>query len=199
VYGLPQSGIFANQVIARRLAVHGYHQTKCTPGMWRHVRRPIQVTLVVDDFGVPYLGQEHAQHLIDAMETDYTVSKFWNGGRYCGITLKWYHTNKDAQLSMPGCIKDAPLLYQSAHCNKSQGNHGYTSSINAGKLPSDGSASIRGQCQIIARRRCHGDALWQDPHQFHLHDEPMAQRHDYAIFTRASTAYHWRLRRQDVK
>jgi hypothetical protein len=41
MYGLPQAGILANQLLARRLAIHGYHQTKSTPGLWRHVTRPI--------------------------------------------------------------------------------------------------------------------------------------------------------------
>jgi hypothetical protein len=67
MYGLPQVGILANQLLARRLAIHGYHQTKFTPGFWRHVTRPIQFTLEVDDFGVQYVGKEHAQHLIDAL------------------------------------------------------------------------------------------------------------------------------------
>jgi hypothetical protein len=31
--GLPQAGILANQLIARQLAIHGYHQTKFTPGL----------------------------------------------------------------------------------------------------------------------------------------------------------------------
>jgi hypothetical protein len=89
MYGLPQAGIFANQILAHRLAIHGYYQTKFTPGLWRHVNRPIQFTLVVDDFGVQYVGREHAQHLIYAPETEYTVSKDWTGALYCGITLKW--------------------------------------------------------------------------------------------------------------
>jgi hypothetical protein len=76
MYGLPQAGILANQLLARHLVIHGYHQNKFTPGIWRHVTRPIQFTLVVDDFGVKYKGKEHAQHLIDALETDYTVSKY---------------------------------------------------------------------------------------------------------------------------
>jgi hypothetical protein len=71
-YGLPQAGILANQLLAGRLAIHGYHQKKFMPGLWRHVTRPIQFTLVVDDFGVQ-LGAEHAHHLIAALETDYTV------------------------------------------------------------------------------------------------------------------------------
>jgi hypothetical protein len=67
---------------------------------------------VVDDFGVQYIGQEHAQHLIDALETDYTVSKYWTGVLYCGITLKWDYANKHVDLSMPGYIKDALQKFQ---------------------------------------------------------------------------------------
>jgi hypothetical protein len=69
MYGLPQAGIFVKQLIALRLAIHGYHETKFKPGPWRHVTRPIQFTVVVDTFGVQYVGKEHAQHLIDDLET----------------------------------------------------------------------------------------------------------------------------------
>jgi hypothetical protein len=55
--GMPQASILANQLLARHLAIHGYHQTKFTPGLWRHVTHPIQFTLVVDDFGVQYVGK----------------------------------------------------------------------------------------------------------------------------------------------
>jgi hypothetical protein len=37
MYGFPQAGIITNQLLARRLAIHDYHQTKFTPGIWRHV------------------------------------------------------------------------------------------------------------------------------------------------------------------
>jgi hypothetical protein len=112
MYGLPQSGILANQLLARRLDIHGYHQTKFTPGLWRHVTRPIQFTLVVDDFGVQYVGAEHVQHLIAALETDYTVSKYWTGSLYCGITLNWDYASKHVDLSMSGYIKDALHKFQ---------------------------------------------------------------------------------------
>jgi hypothetical protein len=111
MYGLPQAGILANQLPARHLGVHGYHQTKFTPGLWRHVTHTIQFTLAVDDFGVQYVGQEHAQHLIDALEQVYTVSKDWTGGLYCGITLNWEYANKHVDLSMPGYIKDVLHTY----------------------------------------------------------------------------------------
>jgi hypothetical protein len=112
MYGLPQAGVLANQLLARRLAIHGYHQTKFTPCLWRHVTRPIQFTLLVDDFGVKYVGAEHAHHIIAALETDYTVSKDWTSGLYCGITLKWDYANKHVDLSMPGYIKDALHKFQ---------------------------------------------------------------------------------------
>jgi hypothetical protein len=99
MYDLPQSGILANKLIARRLAIHGYHQTKFTLGLWHHVTCPIQFTLMVDDFGVQFVGQEHAQYLIHALETDYTVSKDWTGSLYCGITLNWDYANKYVDLS----------------------------------------------------------------------------------------------------
>jgi hypothetical protein len=76
------------------------------------VTRPIQFTLVVDKFGVQYVGAEHAQHLIAVLETDYTVSKDWTGSLYCGITLDWDYANKHVDLSMPGYIKDALHKFQ---------------------------------------------------------------------------------------
>jgi hypothetical protein len=105
MHGLPQDGILANQLLALRLAIHGYHQTKCPPGIWCLVTRPIQFTPVVDDFGVQYVGQEHAQHLIDALENDYTVSKDLNGGLYCGITL---HIHSRCRFASPGLLQHSP-------------------------------------------------------------------------------------------
>lgn len=49
MYGLPQAGILANDLLAERLAKHGYYQCRHTPGLWRHVNKPIKFCLVVDD------------------------------------------------------------------------------------------------------------------------------------------------------
>jgi hypothetical protein len=67
---------------------------------------------VVDDFVVQYMGAKHAHHLIAALETDYTVSKDWTGGLYCGIILNWDYANKHVDLSMPGYIKDVLHKFQ---------------------------------------------------------------------------------------
>jgi hypothetical protein len=52
IYGLPQAGILANLLLAKRLAPHGYRHTKSTPRLWAHDTLPVTFYLVVDDFGV---------------------------------------------------------------------------------------------------------------------------------------------------
>ncbi len=41
MYGLPQAGIIAQQLLEGRLTKHGYHQSATTPGLWKHVTCPI--------------------------------------------------------------------------------------------------------------------------------------------------------------
>ena len=59
MYGLPQAGKIANDLLKKRLAEFGYHETKYTPGLWKHNTRPVHFTLVVDDFGIKFVGEEH--------------------------------------------------------------------------------------------------------------------------------------------
>jgi hypothetical protein len=64
VWGLPQAGILANKLLQRHLLPHGYYECTNTPGLWKYETRPISFTLVVDNFGVKYVGKEHVDHLI---------------------------------------------------------------------------------------------------------------------------------------
>ena len=79
MYGLPQAGLLANQLLENRLNKREYFQPKLVPGLWKHKWRPVQFTLVVDDFEVKYVGKEHAQHLRDTLRKDYTVTTDWKG------------------------------------------------------------------------------------------------------------------------
>ncbi len=36
MYGLPQAGIMAQQLLEKRLQQHGYRQSETTPGLWKH-------------------------------------------------------------------------------------------------------------------------------------------------------------------
>jgi hypothetical protein len=89
VWGLPQAGILANKLLQKWLAPHGYYECVNTPGLWRHATCPITFSLVVDDFGVKYVGKEHAEHLIKCLKEKYKLTKDWAGDLYCGIALKW--------------------------------------------------------------------------------------------------------------
>jgi len=44
MYGLPQAGVLANKILKERLARHGYFEQPHTPGLWKHVSRPIWFT-----------------------------------------------------------------------------------------------------------------------------------------------------------
>jgi hypothetical protein len=68
MYGLPQSRLLANKLLKKQLNKQGYQQSKSVPCLWKHDTRPIQFTLVVDNFGVKYKGKEHAQHLKNTLE-----------------------------------------------------------------------------------------------------------------------------------
>jgi hypothetical protein len=86
MYGLPQAGLLANKLLKKRLNKHGYRQSKLVPGLWKHDTRPIQFTLVVNDFGVKYIGEEHAQHLKNALKEHYKLTCNRTGKWYIGIT-----------------------------------------------------------------------------------------------------------------
>ena len=74
--------------------------------------RPIQFTLVVDDFGFKYVGEEHALHLKSILEQHYKVTTDWTGRRYIGITLDWDYVQRRVHLSMPGYVAKALKQFQ---------------------------------------------------------------------------------------
>ena len=82
------------------------------PGLWKHDWRPIQFTLVVDDFGVKYVGKEHALHLQQTLEEHYKVTNDWTGSRYIGITIDWDYKRRQVHLSMPGYVAKALKQFQ---------------------------------------------------------------------------------------
>jgi hypothetical protein len=57
MYVLPQARIISQQLLEKQLQQHGYHQSVTTPGLWKHNTQPISFTLVVNDFGVKYVGK----------------------------------------------------------------------------------------------------------------------------------------------
>ena len=112
MYGLPQAGILANQLLERRLAVKGYYQCQHTPGLWRHVWQSITFCLVVDDFGIKFTDKADFEHLKAALEEHYTVAVDYTGSLFCGIKLTWDYPRRTVSCSMPGYIDTALTKYQ---------------------------------------------------------------------------------------
>jgi hypothetical protein len=112
MYGLPQAGLLANELLEQRLNKHGYQQSKLVPGLWKHDTRPIQFALTVDDFAVKYIRREHAEHLKKVLEEHYNVTCNWTGERYIGIHLHWDYVKRQVHLYMPGYVEKALRQFQ---------------------------------------------------------------------------------------
>ena len=79
MHGLLQAGLLSQILLEERLQKYGYEQSKLKPGFWKHKWRPIWFTLVVDDFGVKYVGKEHERHLVSVIKENYEISEDWEG------------------------------------------------------------------------------------------------------------------------
>jgi hypothetical protein len=114
MYGLPQAGILANRLLAKRLDAYGFRPTQHTPGLWRHDSRPIQFALVVDDFGIQYVNKSDVDYLLDALRKHYEdVTVEWAGKKFCGVNLTWNYPERHVDISMPGYIQK--ILHRFQH------------------------------------------------------------------------------------
>ncbi len=102
MYGLPQAGILANKLLKTRLAIHGYYEQPHTPSLFRHKSHSVWFNLVVDDFGIKYIGKDNLLHLYDALRKEtYDIVEDQVGNLYCGINLSWHYEKGSVNLSMP--------------------------------------------------------------------------------------------------
>jgi hypothetical protein len=92
-----------------------------TPGLWKHKPRPISFTLVVDDFGVKYVGKEHIDHLNWCIKQKYEFTEDRTGDLYCGIKLNWDYHARMLDILMPGYIKKVLQKYK--HCMPAKPQH----------------------------------------------------------------------------
>ena len=84
---------------------------------------PISFCLIMDDFGIKYIGKEHADHLIQCLHNHYQeVDIDWEGKHFCSIHLKWDYANCTCDLSMPDYVKNALHKFQHPTPKKSQDN-----------------------------------------------------------------------------
>jgi hypothetical protein len=99
-------------LLQSNLVKDGYRPTPHTHGLWTHDTRPISLSLVVDYFGVKYVGWEHAEHLMACIKKSYNIPRDWKVGAYFGLTLDWEYEKGIVDSSMPVYIKAARHKYQ---------------------------------------------------------------------------------------
>ncbi len=112
MYGLPQAGILAQELLEQRLNKHGYHQSPITPGLWQHDYRPISFTLCVDDFSIKYVGRKHAEHLTSILSEHHKCSHNWYGQRFLGMTIDWDYTGQAVHVYMLDYVPKALTSFQ---------------------------------------------------------------------------------------
>ena len=110
--GLKQAGKIANERLTNHLARYGYRPTARTPSLWKHDSKPIAFTLVVDDFGVKYVGRENFDHLCDTLRDLYEITVDLSGSSYLGMTLDWDYKKRHVDISVPGYVEKALQRFQ---------------------------------------------------------------------------------------
>ena len=68
MYGLKQARKLAHKLLTKCLDPYGYFPCQFTPSLWQHKWQPTTFFLVVDDFGIKYVGNNHANHLINTLK-----------------------------------------------------------------------------------------------------------------------------------
>ena len=99
--------LLAQELLVKRLAKHKYYQSNITPGLWIHTWRPICLPLVVENFGIKFVGQDHANHLIFALKETCEIEVDMEGEKYIGISLDWDYKKGEVHPLMPGYVSEA--------------------------------------------------------------------------------------------
>ena len=107
MFGLPQAGLIAQQLLETRLNAKGYSQSTLVSVLWTHAWSPITFTLYMEGFGFKYVGKQQVNHLMSILSEHYTISHDWTGSRYLGMDIDWDFTNCEAHISMLSYIREA--------------------------------------------------------------------------------------------
>ena len=106
------------------LSQSGYYKAATNPGLWPHTWQPIQFVLIVDNFGIEYVGRQHAHFLQKVLEAHYTITMDWEGKMFSGIDLHCNYASKNTErtcrISMDGYIDKLLIKYNHTRPTKPQ-------------------------------------------------------------------------------
>ena len=112
VPGLKQAGHITNNRLKIHFPQFVYAPVPRTPGLWKHVTHYITFSRVVNNFGVRYVGKENADHLIQNIEKQYTISIDWTGSLLCGLHIQWDYSTRTCDISSPDYLTEALHKFQ---------------------------------------------------------------------------------------
>ena len=108
MHGLPQAVIIAKNLLAQCLDNYGNFQVKNTPLLWRHVWHPILFKLIINDFGIGYVGFYHSDHIMSVLKMYYeNITTYLEGLLYWVIIMKWDDAKWYFNISIPGYLNNA--------------------------------------------------------------------------------------------
>ena len=55
--------------------------------------------LIVDAFGIAYVGDQHVHHLQKVLQEHYEITTDWEGEKFAGINIEWNYTMKHSERS----------------------------------------------------------------------------------------------------
>lgn len=120
MYGLKQAARIAYDRLVKLLGHHGYYPIRHCPGLWKHKMLATVFALCVDDFGIKYLHDNDAHHLINTLKLYYTITVDWAGSDYCGLHLQWNYKQHYVDISMPNYIDKVLKRFQHTPPAKAQ-------------------------------------------------------------------------------
>ena len=98
--------------------------------------RAVTFTLVVDNFGIKYVGERHLQHLLSALRDLYTISTDATGTHFLVLKPEWDYDLGTVTISMPGYVQVALTRFQHALPSRRQASpHAWTRPIFGQRAP----------------------------------------------------------------
>ena len=89
---LKQEGRIVNDRLQLHLSKFVYSPVARTPSLWKHAIKNIIILLVVDDFGVKYVGKDNADHLMQALKISALSPSIGTAlYLYCDLSIAWYY------------------------------------------------------------------------------------------------------------
>ena len=78
----PRLACSPNKLLETLLNATGYYQAATTPGFWCQKCLPILFILIVNNFGIEYVGNRHIHHLRGTLKSHYTITEDWEGKKF---------------------------------------------------------------------------------------------------------------------